>query len=280
MISIPVFMYHHINHYPEDLVTLSPREFENHLQVLAAKNIQTLFLDEILDFLTGKKRHSRPAVALTFDDGHLDNWVYAFPLLKKYQMKATIFVITSWMGSGPKRKYWDGGQSLNQGVPEIPHHREVKGRAQAGDLSVALQWEEARAMEASGLVDIQSHTHFHREYFQDPDKNTHLEGTKRQELLDDLKQSKDRIESHLEKKCRFLAWPWGRYNEEAVALASQVGYEGIVTTEKGVNFPGSSPFLIKRVVAKSGDPGWFSARIWIYSHSLIGNLYSRVVGKI
>jgi hypothetical protein len=84
----------------------------------------------------------------------------------------------------------------------------------------------------------------------------------------------------LDKKCRFLAWPWGRYNEEAVALASQVGYEGIATTEKGVNFPGSSPLFIKRVVAKSGNPGWFSTRFWIYSHSLVGNLYSRFVGKI
>jgi len=280
MISIPVFMYHHINHYPEDLVTLSPRGFENHLQVLAAKGIQTLFLDEFLDFLNGKKRFLRPAVVLTFDDGHVDNWLYAFPLLKKYQTKATIFVITSWMGNGPKRKYWDRGEPIPQGLVEIPHHKEVRKRAGEGDTSVALQWEEAREMEASGLVDVQSHTHFHREYFHELERKTQLGLTKKEELLDDLKQSKDLIEAQLGKKCRFLAWPWGKYNEEAIALASQAGYEGIATTEKGVNFPGSSPLSIKRVVAKSGDPGWFSTRIWIYSHSVIGNLYCRVVGKI
>lgn len=280
MTSIPVFMYHHVNEHTEDLVTLSPRDFENHLQVLSAKKVRTLFLDELVDFLNGKKEFSGPAVALTFDDGHLDNWVYAFPLLKKYQMKATIFVVTSWLGSGPKRKYWDGSQAQNQEVPEIPHHKEVKRRVKEGVLSVALQWEEALAMQVSGFVDIQSHTHFHREYFHAHEKEPRLEAAKQQELLDDLKQSKARIESQLGKKCRFLAWPWGKYNEEAVALAIQTGYEGIVTTEKGVNFPGSSPFSIKRVVAKSGDPDWFSTRIWIYSHRGIGRLYSRVVGRI
>jgi peptidoglycan/xylan/chitin deacetylase (PgdA/CDA1 family) len=280
MNAIPVFMYHHINEHTEDLVTLSPRDFENHLQVLAANGVQTLFLDELVDFLKGKREFSRPAVALTFDDGHLDNWVYAFPLLKKYQMKATIFVITSWMGNEPRRKYWEGVKAQDQGLPEIPHHKEVKKRTQEGDLSVALQWEEARAMEASGLVDIQSHTHFHREYFRELEKKTRLDPTKKEELVDDLKLSKDRIETHVGKRCRFLAWPWGKFDEEAVTLASQVGYEGIVTTEKGVNLPGTNPLTIKRVVAKSGDPGWFSTRIWIYSHPRIGRLYSRIVGKI
>jgi peptidoglycan/xylan/chitin deacetylase (PgdA/CDA1 family) len=280
MTSIPVFMYHHVNEHTEDLVTLSPRDFENHLQVLSAKKVRTLFLDELVDFLNGKKEFSGPAVALTFDDGHLDNWVYAFPLLKKYQMKATIFVITSWMGNGPKRKYWDCRGARSEGLPEIPHHKDVKKRAKEGDSSIALQWEEAREMESSGLVDIQSHTHFHREYFQMVGKRNCLNPSKRKELLDDLKQSKDQIEARLKKKCRFLAWPWGRYDEEAVALASQVGYEGIGTTEKGVNFPGSNSLSIKRVVAKSGDPAWFSTRIWIYSHRRIGSLYSRVVGKI
>ena len=100
MRSVPVFMYHHINRYAGDLVTLTPEGFENHLRFLSEKGLQTIFLDELLEFLRGEKRFTRPAVALTFDDGHLDNWVYAFPLLKKYGVKATIFVVTSWMTEG------------------------------------------------------------------------------------------------------------------------------------------------------------------------------------
>ena len=100
MRSVPVFMYHHINHYKGDLVTLTPEGFENHLRYLTEKGLQTVFLDELREYLRGERRFARPAVALTFDDGHLDNWVYAFPLLKKYGVKATIFVVTSWMTEG------------------------------------------------------------------------------------------------------------------------------------------------------------------------------------
>ena len=280
MRAIPAFMYHHINWQTDDLVTLDPRDFENHLQVLSQKGIQTLFFDELLAFLNGKKEIPRRAVALTFDDGHLDNWVYAFPLLKKYGMKATIFVVTSWMGNGPKRSLGDGANSGIQIPVEIPPHREVKKRAFEGDRSVSLQWEEAREMEASGLVDIQSHTHFHRRYPAAEREGGRLDPAGRREVLDDLGTSKNLIEAHLHKVCRFLAWPWGKYDEEAVTLAQEVGFEGVATTEKGVNAPGSDVFAIKRIVAKSGDKRWFSARHWIYSHPRIGELYSRVAGRI
>lgn len=79
---------------------------------------------------------------------------------------------------------------------------------------------------------------------------------------------------------RFLAGIWGRYRLEAVALARKAGFEGIATTEKGVNVPGTDPLAIKRIVAKSGDKLWFSTRNWIYSHPRIGTLYSRVAGRI
>ena len=100
MMSLPVFMYHHINWHRGDTVTLTPEDFENHLRFLSEKGIQSVFLDEVVEYLRGKRKLSRPPVALTFDDGYLDNWIYAFPLLKKYRTKATIFVITSWMTDG------------------------------------------------------------------------------------------------------------------------------------------------------------------------------------
>jgi len=70
-------MYHHINWHAEDLVTLTPKDFENHLAILRDNKVQTIFLDELIQYLNGGKRLSQATVALTFDDGHLDNWVYA-----------------------------------------------------------------------------------------------------------------------------------------------------------------------------------------------------------
>jgi peptidoglycan/xylan/chitin deacetylase (PgdA/CDA1 family) len=276
--AVPVFMYHHINRNEGDLVTLTPEDFESHLQILQSKNYRTIFLDELIPVLRGQEPLSQPAVALTFDDGHWDNWGYAFPLLRKYQMKATIFVVTSWMGEGKGRPPWNPDRRENG--PEIPRHRETKERIGAGDLSPALNWEEARAMEASGLMDIQSHSHFHRDYFRAAGKSVRLNPANRESLLKDLANSRSLIEGRLGKRCRFLAWPWGRYDEEAVVLAKEAGFEGVVTTEKGVNFSGSNVMAIKRVVAKSGDKGWFSRRLSIYSNRTLGFLYSRISGKI
>jgi peptidoglycan/xylan/chitin deacetylase (PgdA/CDA1 family) len=278
MRAIPVFMYHHINYHAGDLVTLTPEDFENHLRVLRARQIQTLFLEDLVQSLKAKDSSSQRSVALTFDDGHLDNWVHAFPLLQKYQMKATIFVITSWMGEAQKRPRWNPDRQ--EDLPEIPRHREGKKRAGSGDLSVALNWEEARAMEASGLVDIQSHTHLHRDYFLPGGKLPRLDRAKKALLREDLAMSKALIEKEMGKKCRYLSWPWGKYDLEALALAKELGFEATVTTEKGVNFQGSSEMTIKRIVAKSGNETWFSRRLSIYSHKAVGNIYSRISGKI
>jgi peptidoglycan/xylan/chitin deacetylase (PgdA/CDA1 family) len=278
MRAVPVFMYHHINWHEGDLVTLTPKDFENHLQVLQDRNYRTIFLDHLVRILRRQESPFQPCVALTFDDGHLDNWGYAFPLLKKYRMKATIFVITSWMGEGKKRPQWNPG--CRENGPEIPRHREVKKRVGSGDLSPAFNWEEARAMEASGLVDIQSHTHFHRDYFTAGGKAVQLNPANRESLLGDLLNSRALIEDRLNKKCRFLAWPWGKNDEEAILLAEKAGFEAVVTTKKGVNVPGSNVMAIKRVVAKSGDKRWFSSRLSIYSNRMLGFLYGYVSGKI
>jgi peptidoglycan/xylan/chitin deacetylase (PgdA/CDA1 family) len=271
-------MYHHINRQAGDLVTLTPEGFENHLRFLSEKGLQTIFLDDLLKNLRGGKPFARPAVALTFDDGHLDNWVYAFPLLKKYRVKATIFVVTSWMTEGVPRAQWDPDGRQEQHLPRIPSHREGKEMAAVGDYEGGLRWEEARKMEESGLIDIQSHTHLHQDYFFGNNNSLRLDISKKDALVLDLEKSKSLIEARLNKPCRFLSWPWGKHDFQAVELAKDLGFEALATTEKGVNFPGSDEWTIKRVVTASGERKWFSQRVKIYSHRRIGQIYSRVRG--
>ena len=280
MRAIPVFMYHHVNWHEGDLVTLSPSGFETHLRTLKDRGYRTLFLDELVSILRGEGVALQPSVALTFDDGHLDNWVYAYPLLQKYGMKATIFVITSWMGEGNERGRWTPEGPTGADLPSIPRHEEVKKKAAQGEGTVALNWNELLSMEASGRVDVQSHTHFHRDYFSFGQKGFKLSPESRDLLREDLVRSKELIETRLNKKCRHLSWPWGHYDSEAQNLAEGLGFEALVTTEKGVNFPGAGVAAIKRIVAKSGEERWFSRRLSIYSRRTLGHIYSRIVGKI
>ncbi|MCG2810720.1 MAG: polysaccharide deacetylase family protein [Candidatus Aminicenantes bacterium] len=95
----------------------------------------------------------RNAIVITFDDGFLDNWIWAYPLLKKYGFKATIFVSSEFV-------------DLKNGVrPNLDDHEQ--GRTSLEEITRwgYLSWEEMKLMEASGLIDIQAHTMTHTKYF-------------------------------------------------------------------------------------------------------------------
>jgi len=153
--KIPVLNYHSVSADPEwlqvgDRVSLTPAAFERQLVYLAQQGYQSLFISEVHALLAGcHDPESRVKyVALTFDDGYADNWIAAFPLLKKYGIKATLFVSTGFIANA------DGCR------PTI-------GDASSAvlDWSGYLTWPELRAMQASGLVEVQSHGRSHARVF-------------------------------------------------------------------------------------------------------------------
>ncbi|MCK4648209.1 polysaccharide deacetylase family protein [bacterium] len=163
--SIPVLMYHHVNKL-EDSFTISPDDFQTQMEYLVRKKYQTLFLDELIDSL--KEGKDKRRVAITFDDGYLDNWVYAYPILKKYNLKATIFLITSRIKESPSsyrpnlEDVWNG-KVKKERLPRISNHYQSNLRCvrnlEGSDDHIT--WKEAKEMVGNGLVDIQPHSHLH-----------------------------------------------------------------------------------------------------------------------
>lgn len=92
--GIPVLMYHSISNTTGNEIQLSKNLFEAQMKLLKDKNYTTLSLDELYDFITFNKPIPKKSVVLTFDDGYVDNYLNAYPILKKYNFRATIFVIT------------------------------------------------------------------------------------------------------------------------------------------------------------------------------------------
>lgn len=264
--AIPVLMYHHVN--PEgDFINVYPRIFENQMRFLKAHGFTALHTAELLLILNGQKQPPKKPVMITFDDGWLDNWQFAFPILKKYDMKAVIFVITSLIPEGGKRSRADEGN-----LASLPSHEECHRMIEAGRSSeVMLSWDEAREMEASGLIDIQSHTHNHQKW----DK-LYTDSKKRSEvLLKDLEVSKKTIEDKLSKQCNVLCWPWGRYNSAYVDIAKSLGYELLFTTEKGSNTATADPFKIKRLVIGNISGVSFRKKMFIHSSGRLSEMYLR-----
>jgi len=154
---IPVLMYHsvapEIPSWAFKYLSLAPAMFEDHLAALARAGFNAIDLTDLHAYMSGLRSLPPRSVVLTFDDGYLDNWVFAFPLLKKYGFKATIFVTTDFID--PR----DVARPTSEDVRD--------GRADRKDLSWAgfLSVPEMKQMLASGLIDIQCHGKTHTWYF-------------------------------------------------------------------------------------------------------------------
>ncbi|KJR40001.1 polysaccharide deacetylase [Candidatus Magnetoovum chiemensis] len=225
------------------------------------RTINTMDLIEII----ARKKIPRKTIMITFDDGWLDNWIFAYPVLKKYGLKAVLFIITGQISESLKRKRYDEGFKGT-----MPSHSKCKEFVEKGENeSVMLSWQELKEMEDAGVIDVQSHTHRHQRYTTegDLDKNS---------LGDDLATSKNIIEQRLNKNCVGLCWPWGDYTSEHIDEAKRAGFKALFTTIKGSNRADDGAYEIKRIPV--GNIGRFNLhkKISIHSNYLLSKLYLSV----
>ncbi|MBF0317669.1 MAG: polysaccharide deacetylase family protein [Nitrospirae bacterium] len=266
MTAIPVLMYHHVNDRGS-FITVDVARFEQHMRLLQRMGYRTLHTDDLLEIAAGAIAPQR-CVMITFDDGWLDNYVYAYPILKKYDHKAVIFVVTSRIAENGLRPRMDEGFST-----PLPSHKECVGMVEEGNGSqCVLSWQELGQMEHSGVIDVQSHTHTHvrfdKLYEDNADRLAHLHL--------DLQRSKALIEERLDKKCYGLCWPWGVYDEGWIATATQAGFKALFTTRTGTNTPQDSLLEVKRLVIGNVGEFAFRKKLLIHSSPWLSRAYIRI----
>ncbi|HID86951.1 MAG TPA: polysaccharide deacetylase family protein, partial [Anaerolineae bacterium] len=128
-VKVPILMYHHIAVPPPDAdairrdLSVPPANFEAHLRYLAEEGYQSISLRDLLFHLAiGQPLPPKPII-LTFDDGYVDNYANAFPLLKKYGFTATFFIITDFVDWGYEEYMtWDQLREMAQAGMEIEAH--------------------------------------------------------------------------------------------------------------------------------------------------------------
>lgn len=156
--SPPVLYFHSVAQgrlepWTLSFLTLELSRFEDQMRYFQERSYRSLFLDEWLEARQGKRKAAEGEICITFDDGLLDNWVYAFPVARKYGMRLTLFVCPELI---------DPRDIVRPNLDDV-----WAGRCAPSDLNALgnLSWNELRLMEASGLVDVQSHTMSHAKYF-------------------------------------------------------------------------------------------------------------------
>lgn len=270
--AVPVLMYHHVSPNP-GLVTVSPQNFELQMQALAEKGYSTLTADQFLGFLQGHNDVPARSVLITFDDGYLDNYVYAFPAMQRLGLHGVIFAVTGWIGEGTERPH--AGSAPASELPVCPSHRDCMAAIDNGQADqVMLRWSEIKAMEAAGTFEIQSHTHTHTRWdkkFDDPSERLSA-------LEHDLTQSRATLKQRLNSERDHLCWPQGYFEPAYQAVAQHQGFSALYTVMKGMNTAGTSPKAIFRTVVKDRSGAWFTRRLWIYSHAWLGGLYVKLRG--
>ena len=218
--NIPVITYHNIIENAKESSEITKETFERQIKALSDSGFESVVSEDLINYVEkGVELPSKP-IMITFDDGYLSNYKDAFEILKKYNMKATIFVIGSSVG---KTTYKDTD------YPITPH----------------FDFEQAREMLESGLIDIQSHTYeFHDWKDYEPDKNVRenllkLEGETEEKYINDLRsdcktQSK-LFEQNYGYKPTALSYPSGKHETLSDVILKEEGIKITFTIEEGNN---------------------------------------------
>ncbi len=128
VVKLPIIMYHYIEYVKDqgDLIRkkldITPANFEAQLKSLKEANYITYFVKDVPKLLVDKNMRSGKDVILTFDDGYEDFYTDALPILKKYQMKATIYIVNHFID---KKGYLNKSQIreiIDSGLVEIGSH--------------------------------------------------------------------------------------------------------------------------------------------------------------
>jgi peptidoglycan/xylan/chitin deacetylase (PgdA/CDA1 family) len=275
MKPVPVLMYHHINPHKGDMVTITPKVFEGQMEYLYRAGYRTLKIAELIAYINSGLTLTQKAVVVTFDDGWLDNYIYALPILKKYKINATIFLITNRVENAsafnptisPLKLWGEQRGVTTEGT--IPTHEESKLLIKKGEShKVVLRWDLIKEMSDTGLIEFYSHTKSHAK----------CNSLSEKKLMEELKESREIIEKRLGTPCPYFCWPYGKYNGLAVNVAKKAGYKALFTTNHGVVEADSDPFAINRIIVKDSI-AWFKKRMVVYTNTILSKLYLKIKKK-
>ena len=133
--GVPVLSYHQVNDEDNNALTVPTAVFEQQMAYLHDNGYHAITPDQLNAYLTEGAPLPEKPVLITFDDGYRDNYENAFPVLQKYGMTATIFLISDFMDRFDKYLTWQQVQEMSEagiymGVHTLSHF-ELPGLSKA-----------------------------------------------------------------------------------------------------------------------------------------------------
>lgn len=209
-VTLPVLLYHNITEtedFTDPDVHISKELFKEHLEFLKENNFNTITPREYYNYRVYGADIPENPIIITFDDGYVSNYELAYPLLRDYGFKATIFAVTNSSYS-----------PLNFTIPHFTY-------------------EQAMEMEKSGVIEIESHSADHVVH-------SNLTGYN---LLYQIRKSYLDIFINLGKISFAYAYPTGAFTEESKLMAENAGYKVQFTVQGKLNNDDTPLNEIKRM---------------------------------
>lgn len=121
---MPILMYHSVGFADDhaDRRVVSPEAFERQMRYLHDAGYRVITLEEAVGYLARRDPPPRKTIAITFDDGLANNHRYAYPVLKRFGIPATIFVIVGSVGKEPFLTWGEIEEMVRSGIVDIESH--------------------------------------------------------------------------------------------------------------------------------------------------------------
>jgi len=218
------------------------------LEWLVGNGWTAVGLDDIERARRGIEPLPPKAVLITVDDGLSSLYTRVYPLAVAYRMPIVAALVGEWM--------------------DVPASGTVRYGERTLPRSAFISWEQARKMQASGWVEFASHSYaLHQVVRANPQGNPLPAGQNRMFLGDryesddafrarirsDLTRSRERLREELGREPSAIVWPYGRYNADSLAMATELGFTFALTLEPGPA-DAARPLSIPRFLPTSDPP--------------------------
>jgi peptidoglycan/xylan/chitin deacetylase (PgdA/CDA1 family) len=239
---IPILMYHQIGRIPEGAERcgdcLSPDRFVAQVRAIVKAGYSVIPLaDALRTGAPGAPRARRRRAVLTFDDGYQDQLANARPVLNRYRLPATFFLVAG---------------SIGRSSP-LPHLALKDSEAREGGPARGWKppsWEAVRDLVVDGMT-IGSHGLSHRS----------LGSMSLQEAEIEIRRSRQVLERRLGGRVDLFAYPFGSmaygdFDEAVQSILRAAGYRAACTTVVGRNGCDSDPMALRRIPMEERDGPW------------------------
>jgi peptidoglycan/xylan/chitin deacetylase (PgdA/CDA1 family) len=183
-----ILVYHRFGPAVADSMTITTAVFTQQIQALRANGYQVVPLNRLVEVLQRQQTATRNLVAITVDDGHRTTFTELFPVIQSLDVPVTLFIYPSAIGHA----------------------------------SNAMTWEQLRAMAAHQAVNIGAHTYWHPDFRQDLRRLGPAAYAK--SVAMQLGRPRTVLHQKLEVNIRFMAWPYGIYDNDLQRQAQDSGY--------------------------------------------------------